>query len=62
MQQAKLLNYGHAKVTSPTYIGVKEMFACTAQDEDDAQQRVQLFLQYTKKNQSMAYLCMHLKF
>ena len=27
-----LLNYGHAKVTSPTYIGVKEMFACTAQD------------------------------
>ena len=39
-------------------IGVKEMFACTAQDlatydysinEDDAQQRVQLFLQYNKK-------------
>ena len=32
VQQAKLLNYGHTKVTSPTYIGVKEMFACTAQD------------------------------
>ena len=32
VQQGKLLNYGHAKVTSPTYIGVKEMFACTAQD------------------------------
>ena len=31
-QRAKLLNYGHVKVTSPTYIGVKKMFACTAQD------------------------------
>ena len=40
---------------SPHRLGVKEMFACTAQDlatqdysinnEDDAQQRVQLFLQ-----------------
>ena len=24
VQQAKLLNYGHVKVTSPTYIGVKK--------------------------------------